>query len=240
MGCFKMPLGLCHEIETIIKKFWWEQRGEKRKIHWLKWEELTKSKLEGGMGFRDIAMFNDSLLAKQAWKLLKNPDSLLHKVFKACFFPNCTFMEAKCLSSGSHAWRSILHGREVLLRGCQWRIGNGKAVSIWQDHWLLRKNMPQVQSHRVDTMADAKVEILINGDTRQWDHGLFSPQEAELIKSIPLSRCAAEDTLFWPFTSNRAYTNKSGYRFLKAETHAEWDEDQMVHDKVLWRTISSL
>ena len=166
MGCFKILLGLCHEIETIIKKFWWGQRGEKRKIHWLKWEELTKSKLEGGMGFRDIAMFNDSLLAKQAWKLLKNPDSLLHKVFKARFFPNCTFMEAKCLSSGSHAWRSILHGREVLLKGCQWRIGNGKAVSIRQDHWLPRKNMPQVQSHRVDTMADAKVEILINGDTR--------------------------------------------------------------------------
>ena len=142
MGCFKIPLGLCHEIETMIKKFWWGQRGEKRKIHWLKWEELTKSKLEGGMGFRDVAMFNDSLIAKQAWRLLKNPYSLLHKVFKACFFPNCTFMEAKCSSSGSHAWRSILHGREVLLRGCQWRIGNGKVVSIWQDHWLPRKNMP--------------------------------------------------------------------------------------------------
>ena len=64
MGCFKLPLSLCHEIETMIKKFWWGQRGDKRKIHWLKWDELTKSKLEGGMGFRDITMFNDSLLAK--------------------------------------------------------------------------------------------------------------------------------------------------------------------------------
>ena len=33
MGCFKLLLGLCHEIETIIKKFWWGQRGDKRKIH---------------------------------------------------------------------------------------------------------------------------------------------------------------------------------------------------------------
>ena len=56
--------------------------------------------------------------------------------------------------------------------------------------------MSQVLSPSMDTMVDAKVEILIKEDTRQWDHGLFSPQEAELIKSIPLSRCVAEDTLF--------------------------------------------
>ena len=42
MGCFKLPLGLCHDIESTIKKFWWGQRGEKRRIHWLKWDELTK------------------------------------------------------------------------------------------------------------------------------------------------------------------------------------------------------
>ena len=23
IGCFKLPLGLCNEIETLIKKFWW-------------------------------------------------------------------------------------------------------------------------------------------------------------------------------------------------------------------------
>ena len=86
------------------------------------------------MGFKDIAMFNDSLLAKQAWQLLKHLDSLLHKVFKVHFFPNCTFMEAKHSSGGSHAWNSILHGRDVLLMGCRGRIGNGKVVSIWQDH----------------------------------------------------------------------------------------------------------
>ena len=55
------------------------------------------------MGFRDIAMFKDSLLAKQAWRLLYNPDSLFYKVFKARFFPTCSIMEAKKSYAGSHA-----------------------------------------------------------------------------------------------------------------------------------------
>ena len=64
MGCFKLPVGLCNEIESLIKKFWWGQKGDRRKIHWIKWEEMTKSKTIGGMDFRDLAMFNDSPLAK--------------------------------------------------------------------------------------------------------------------------------------------------------------------------------
>ena len=64
MGCFKLPLGLCNEIKTLIKKFWWGQKDDRRKIHWVRWEEMKKSKTIGVMGFRDLAMFNDSLLAK--------------------------------------------------------------------------------------------------------------------------------------------------------------------------------
>ena len=33
MGCFKLPLTLCHEIEVLIWKFWWGERGNQRKIH---------------------------------------------------------------------------------------------------------------------------------------------------------------------------------------------------------------
>ena len=67
MGCFKLPMGLYNEIEVTIRKFW------------LKWSELTKSKNEGGMGFRDLALHNDSLLAKQAWCFLQDQGSLLDR-----------------------------------------------------------------------------------------------------------------------------------------------------------------
>ena len=36
MNCFKLPIGLCNEIEGLIRKFWWSQRGDRRKIHWVR------------------------------------------------------------------------------------------------------------------------------------------------------------------------------------------------------------
>ena len=33
---FQAAIGLCDEIEKLIRKFWWGQRGDRRKIHWVK------------------------------------------------------------------------------------------------------------------------------------------------------------------------------------------------------------
>ena len=44
MSCFKLPIGLCHDMKALIRRFFWEQRGENRKTHWLKWQELCKPK----------------------------------------------------------------------------------------------------------------------------------------------------------------------------------------------------
>ena len=127
---------------------------------------MMKSKVVGSMGFRDLALFNDALLAKQAWRLLHNKESLFYRVFKSRFFPNCSIMEAKDSRFGSYAWKSILVGRDVIHRGSCWWIGNGKLVKTWQHSWLPIKHPPLVQSPIIESLEDATVDVLIEPESR--------------------------------------------------------------------------
>ena len=51
ISVFKIPLGLCEEIQKEVAKFWWETNGKMKGIHWRSWEKLSQAKIRGGMGF---------------------------------------------------------------------------------------------------------------------------------------------------------------------------------------------
>ena len=135
----------------------------------MKWERLCEDKGKGGMGFKDIEKFNDSLLAKQVWRMINNLDSLCHRVFKAKFFPDCSIMEAKESTTGSYAWKSILSARDVIQKGMVWRIGNGSSVRIKEDKWLLVKTHRCVVSLMPTIEPGARVNTLIKAETGEWN-----------------------------------------------------------------------
>ena len=133
MSCFQIPKSLCDEIEGIMRKFWCGQRGQESKIAWVSWKKMCKSKLNGGMGFRNLQAFNLAMLAKQGWRLILNPNSLVAQIYKARYYPHSDIFRAKLGSSLSYAWRSILNGLKVGKRGTRWRVGNGNWIHIWED-----------------------------------------------------------------------------------------------------------
>lgn len=68
-------------------------------------------KSEGGLGFRNFVEYNQTLLANQAWKILKNPTSLLPHFLQARYFINSSILEAKDRNGPSLTCRSIYWGK---------------------------------------------------------------------------------------------------------------------------------
>ena len=108
MSCFKLPRGLCDHIKSIIRKVWWGCNQGERKPAWVSWDIMTRPKHLGGLGFRDLELFNLALLARQAWRLLQEPTSLSARILKAAYYPEGTILDAVLGTKPSQIWRAIL------------------------------------------------------------------------------------------------------------------------------------
>lgn len=64
MSYFKLPLKLCKEINALCANFWWGSSDSGKQIHWRSWRKLCGSKEQGGMGFKEVNLFNQAMLAK--------------------------------------------------------------------------------------------------------------------------------------------------------------------------------
>jgi ribonuclease HI len=217
MACFRLPRGLCEHINSLIRGFWWGSREGKRKPHWVSWQVMTSPKFMGGLGFRDLELFNLALLAKQSWRLLQEPMSLSARILKAVYYPATSILEAELGSNPSQIWRAILDGREVLKQGLIRRIGNGYSTKIWGCNWiprepLLRPLLPLVPN------PPTMVHEIINHSEATWNSNLirqvFLPMDAEAILSIPLCTGGVTDFWAWYFERKGYFTVRSAYRML--------------------------
>jgi hypothetical protein len=246
MSCFKLPDSLYSELNSMYRNFWWGQKCKSKNAHWVKWSKLCSSKDSSGLGFRDIKVFNMALLAKQGWRLLQQPNSLVFRVLKAKYFPSCDFMDADVGRKPSYAWRSIALAREVLRLGLCWHVGDGRQICIWRDPWLPLAGSRMVHSKSQVLPSTATVSELIDVDTRQWRFcfikEIFSNWDAKAILSIQLAQVPRRDSLFWNATSTGVFSVKSAYHvWISHQAKSCLGETSVVgQDKAFWKYIWAL
>lgn len=83
---------------------------------------MCRLKEKGGMRFRSMGKFNITLLAKQCWRLINYPDSLLDRVLKAKYIPRSDFINAPLNNLSSYTWKSIWAAKGVLHERLRWRV----------------------------------------------------------------------------------------------------------------------
>lgn len=213
MSCFKIPISVCRAMEQSCARFWWKDASGRRGVHWLNWKNLCKPKMVGGMGFRCLTTFNKALLAKQIWRVIQSPQSLLARTLKSRYFKNSDIMQARAGYKPSYIWRSMLWSRDIIRKGIYWRVGNGNKIGVLDDPWI--PSFPTIQSSTyIHAESSLKVSNFISESGRWYEHlvrQLFPNHISEAILDIPLNRRGCEDIRFWSGSKNGKYSVKSGY-----------------------------
>nr|AAO34487.1 putative reverse transcriptase [Oryza sativa Japonica Group]ABF97663.1 retrotransposon protein, putative, LINE subclass [Oryza sativa Japonica Group] len=197
MSVSKIPVSLCEEYMQLIRKFWWGEDRHKRKVHWISWHQLVKPKSQGGISFRYLKLFNQALLARQAWRLIQYPDSLCAKVLKAKYYPN----------------------------GIIWRIGSESKIIIWRDNWIPREHNLKVLGKRSRARLKWVADLMLP-NKQEWDERLirqlFYPADADIILNIQLSHRMTEDFIAWHYDRVGMFTVRSAYKLaLDIQTRSQ-------------------
>jgi hypothetical protein len=226
MGVFKMTSGFCDQYERIIRDFWWGDKWNQRRVHWTAWDNLTKPKGKGGLGFRDMALFNQALLARLAWRLIQNPTSLCARVLKARYFPHGNNLDIVFSADPSPVWKGVEHGLELLKHGIISRIGDGKSTQILRDQWIPRERGLKVTALKKNTRRRWVNQLMSHGPTR-WNtpliRELFFDHDAQEILAIEIPPGSQGDRIAWQPKKNGVFSVRSAYRLAMELEHRNRD-----------------
>lgn len=226
MSVYKLPKTLIASLHSIMASFWWSNMEYKRKIHWMSWDKLCLPKELGGLGFRDLECYNQALLARQVWRLIQDDQSLLAQVLKSKYFEEESLLSVSLGSKSSYAWRSLMFGRELLLKGLRHSVGDGRSLKVWSDAWLEDQEGICRAPIRRQRSFDVNLQVadLIDFESRRWNKSkleeLFISADVRLLmKNQPV--VSAPDTSVWRLNHSGAYTVRSGYALSFSNHHSE-------------------
>lgn len=80
MSCFWISTVVCQQVINCIHMYWWGESKNKTKTAWISWKKICNRKQEGGVGFKDLHLFDQALLEKKGWKLFNQLNSLSYFV----------------------------------------------------------------------------------------------------------------------------------------------------------------
>ncbi|KAE8681614.1 hypothetical protein F3Y22_tig00111311pilonHSYRG00100 [Hibiscus syriacus] len=199
------------------------------------WYKVYRSKKFGGMGFRDLRLFNIVLVGNQVWRLIQDENSLAFKVLKAKYFPNSSFIEAKLGDRHSYAWASLMKAKEALLDGFFWRVGIYSKARMFEDKWG-DSSVVQWRERYMDRI-DQPVRVadfMIPGCAR-WDvqkvNRVLLTEDASQVLNILITPVQG-DKMLWSHHSSGSYSTKSGYNWLTIQN------SPTLIAEVIWNAVA--
>ena len=125
------------KLEEIQRNFLWGSFGSDFKFHLVRWNIVKQPLLLGGLGIRDLHLFNEALLGKWLWRFMTEKGNLWRKVVTIKYGEG-GFGWSPSSARGSYGyslWRFISKGWGRFYPHCSFEVGDGSSIFFWHDRW---------------------------------------------------------------------------------------------------------
>ncbi|KAL2922219.1 LINE-1 retrotransposable element ORF2 protein [Bienertia sinuspersici] len=135
---FLLPKSVIDGIEKICRSFLWYGTSFSTNPGAIKWEDVCKRKKDGGLGFRNIGLWNIAMLGKHVWAIATKQDNLWIKWVHSIYIKNQDWWDYQPPVDASWSWKRICAVKEDLKhRGLQQQVRSMQKYSASQIYWLL-------------------------------------------------------------------------------------------------------
>ncbi|XP_020266417.1 uncharacterized protein LOC109841906 [Asparagus officinalis] len=227
MSFYKLPSWVIKEVDKIRKNFLWTGKNISKPFKCLvNWKTVCLSKYEGGLGVKDLKLFNNALLSKWLWKCLDR-DSLIGTFLHHLYIRKDSQLQStSCSSSYSMFWNDIISIKDLFLHLLQWSLGSGDKIRFWEDKWTgsntLSSIYPTLYKLSLSTNVSIRSQGFFHNHIWRW-HPLLKRSisdsstyaKIDLMNHIGLHIVTNNvDIPTWSLTSNGSFSIKSHYSFL--------------------------
>ena len=131
MQCTHIPNKILEGIDRVNRNFLWGSSESSKKIHWVGWHKVAKSKEEGGLGLQTARGRNTALLAKLNWRFHVEKETVWAKIIRQKYYSNRRINSANAdRLPGSQIWKALKKERSTFNEGSMWTVGREGKVSF--------------------------------------------------------------------------------------------------------------
>lgn len=131
------PSKILQGVDRLSRNFLWGSTENKKKVHLVGWNKITRSKEEGGLGLQAAKQKNTVLLAKLNWRFQSEKPALWVRVLSLKYCCQRRTLSSRIRQKPcSPIWSGFKKGTPIFIKGMKWIAGNNSGLSFWFDKWL--------------------------------------------------------------------------------------------------------
>nr|GEU39736.1 hypothetical protein [Tanacetum cinerariifolium] len=167
-----IPKGIIYDIHQLIRRFLWCNGELKRGKAKIAWDDICLPKSEGGLGLRNLKVFNFALMTTHIWNIISSKGSLWVRWIHTYKLRGRTIWDVPVKDEMSWGWRKLLQLRDIMRPFFLVKLGNGNSTSLWYDNWcssspLINYLTPRDISREGFLLMNTVADLVSNG-TWSW------------------------------------------------------------------------